>query len=471
MDSASTITPRHEKLSFKVKFFYGIGSFGSYTLFTVFLGSVIIYYRDKLLIASDTLFWAFLFYTILNAINGVLFGWLSDRTKTQHGRRLPFLRFLAPFLALTFILIWISPSKTEISEGGVLIWLVISMVLFDICYTSTNMAYSALGQELSMDNTERTKIQVFIMIFGIISVFISLLIPLSLLKNYGRTEFIYFTIILAIVQLATMWITAFSVKERLEFSQIDTPLPLKTAFLKTVKNKSFLTVVVVNFAIQFVQAALFGNIFFYITYVFMDFDSTLVLGLIAGCLLTGLIFGILYTLRITRTKGVKAALTRSLFFVGIGLILVGSLPDLVAITGFLLFGLGLFGIMALINVAYGAVADEDEVKTGTRREAAIFGINALITKPAQSLAGAFITFMLFAFLYHEPIGGVPQPQTAYTLLGMRLAIGVIPGFIILISLLIFKHFPLYGSYLTAIKTTMFKLHKKKRAQLKAHLAS
>ena len=226
MTQHNSIIRKEDKLSFRTKFFYGIGSLGSYTVFTVFLSSVIIFYRDKLLISSDSLFWAFIFYTILNAINGVLFGWISDRTKTKQGRRIPFLKFLAPFLAITFVLVWISPTKLEITEFGVLIWLVVSMILFDICYTSTNMAYSALGQEISMDNTERTRIQVYVMLFGIISVIVSLVLPLSFLRDPGRESFIIFAIILAIVQLITMLITAFTVKEWLEFSHVDNPLGL-----------------------------------------------------------------------------------------------------------------------------------------------------------------------------------------------------------------------------------------------------
>ena len=159
-----------------------------------------------------------------------------------------------------------------------------------------------------------------------------------------------------------------------------------------------------------------------------------------------LFIGTYYTLKVNAKKGLKPALSRSLIFVGIGLILIGILPGISALCGFFLFGFGLFGVVGLINTAYGAVADEDEVKNGNRREAAIFGIDALITKPAQSMAGIFIAFILIIFRYQEPINGVQQSQSGFTIIGFRLAMGVIPGIIMLICALIFRIYPLQGKY-------------------------
>jgi len=137
-------------LDLKVKLLYAISSFGSYTIFAVFLSSVIIYYREILLLPSIFILYAFTFYAILNASSGVFFGWISDRTKTNKGRRIPYLKFLAPFLAISFIIIWLSPTKVEIGVFGVFIWMLISMILFDIFYNTTNLAYMSLGQELSI---------------------------------------------------------------------------------------------------------------------------------------------------------------------------------------------------------------------------------------------------------------------------------------------------------------------------------
>ena len=287
-------TSLREKVDLKTKFCYAISSFGSYTVFAVFLSSVIIYYREVLLLPSIYILWAFTIYAILNAINGVFFGWISDRTRTSQGRRIPYLKFLAPFLAISFVFVWISPTNGEIGVFGVFLWMLLSMILFDIFYNATNLAYMSLGQELSMDNRERANIQMFVMFFGIISTFISLVLPINILETMGRTGFIYFTIILAIVQLITMLITAFTIKERLEFSKIQEPLGIIDSFKQTVKNKSFMIIVYVNFWIILIQALLFGNMFFYIFYVFAQYNPTLIIILIGFSILLGLSAGTMF---------------------------------------------------------------------------------------------------------------------------------------------------------------------------------
>jgi len=320
---------------------------------------------------------------------------------------------------------------------------------------------------LSMDNKERANIQAITMFFGIVSTLLSLIVPIYILENLGRNDFIYFTIILAIIQLTTMLITAFTVKERLEFSHVQEPLNFMESFKQTVRSKSFLIIVFINFWILLLQALLFGNMFFYIFYVYAEYNSTTIIILIGFFILSGLFAGTYYTLKVNANKGLKPALIQSLIFVGVGLIIIGVLPGIIALSGFFLFGFGLFGVVGLINTAYGAAADEDEVKNGTRREAAFFGIDAFITKPAQSIAGIFIAFILIIFHYQEPINGVQQSQSDYTILGFRLAMGVIPGLIMLICALVFRMYPLHGSYLEEIQSKMYQIHVEKYEKFKA----
>jgi Na+/melibiose symporter-like transporter len=170
--------------------------------------------------------------------------------------------------------------------------------------------------------------------------------------------------------------------------------------------------------------------------------------------------------KINEKKGVKSAMMHSVFWQGIGFLLVGILPGIFALIGFFFVGIGLYGAMTLFNAAFGEVCDEDEVKTGTRREAAIFGTNAFITKWAESLAGIFLAAMLLLFLYQEPISGVQQTQSDYTILGIKIAMGVVPAAVSFLALLIFKSSPLEGEYLQEIKTTISKMHDEKRAKLK-----
>jgi GPH family glycoside/pentoside/hexuronide:cation symporter len=451
-----------EIVSFKTKLSYGISSIGSSAVAGVFATTLIFFYVEKLLLPEIYIIWAFAFYAIWNAINDPLFGWLSDKTSTKWGRRIPYLILFSPIMAISFYLVWVSPSVSEVGEFAVFLWMLFTMLLYDTAFTATLLVYSALGQELSMDHRERAKIQIFAMILGMSGNIVSIILPTILLEEPGIQPFIVFIVILALIQFITMWITAFTVKERLELSHGDEPLSFYNSLKHTIKSKSFVITVSMNFCMIFITSVLMGNLFFYFSYAFEGIDSTLVIIVIFLSLLFGILTGVYYIIRVNEKNGLKSALLQSIIFLGSGLIIAGIMPGLFAGVGFYVIGIGLFGALSLINTAFGEVADDDEVKTGIRREAAIFGANAFITKPAQSVAGAFIAVMLVSFSFVKPINGIQQSQSDFTIFGIKLAIGIIPGIVILGAALIFSKYPLYGKYLSEIKAKMYKMHEEKR---------
>ena len=61
-----------------------------------------------------------LIFGIWNAVNDPLFGFISDHTKSKIGRRIPYIRYGAPFYALTFIVMWI-PYLFGKSQGALFV--------------------------------------------------------------------------------------------------------------------------------------------------------------------------------------------------------------------------------------------------------------------------------------------------------------------------------------------------------------
>ena len=50
---------------------------------------------------------------VWNAINDPIYGFLADKTKSKLGRRIPWIRYGAPIMAIIYALIWISFPGTE----------------------------------------------------------------------------------------------------------------------------------------------------------------------------------------------------------------------------------------------------------------------------------------------------------------------------------------------------------------------
>ena len=105
-----------------------------------------------------------LIFGIWNAINDPLFGFISDRTKSNLGRRIPYIRYGAPIIALGFILFWINFSNTQ----AVLFWqMLISLFIYDTLYTAIATSIYIMPFEMAVSNKARSTIFIWKIIFMI----------------------------------------------------------------------------------------------------------------------------------------------------------------------------------------------------------------------------------------------------------------------------------------------------------------
>jgi GPH family glycoside/pentoside/hexuronide:cation symporter len=181
-----------------------------------------------------------------------------------------------------------------------------------------------------------------------------------------------------------------------------------------------------------------------------------------------LIGGVPITNIIRKKMGLVQAQQLLLLIAGLGLIALTFVPNALIPVCLVLVGFGLSGPQTLTNILFAEVADEDELRSGVRREGAFFGINAMLTKPAQSLALALPPFILEAthFITRESNNNViflDQPASA--LFGIKVFIGLIPGIAVLLGALILFWFPLRGARLEKMQHDLLELHAEKKAKL------
>jgi GPH family glycoside/pentoside/hexuronide:cation symporter len=121
------------------------------------------------------------------------------------------------------------------------------------------------------------------------------------------------------------------------------------------------------------------------------------------------------------------------------------------------------------NVLFAQVADEDELRSGVRREGAFFGANALLTKPAQSIALALSPAILAftGFVTREQnLGEIFLDQPSSAIFGIKSLVGLIPGVAMLLGAMILTFFPLRGAYLEEVQKEVLALHSRKHAKLR-----
>lgn len=458
-------TPRPIKLTLGYKFTWGIAALGTSLISGVFGALLPIFYQDYLGLSARWIALASAIYAVWNAINDPIFGYLSDSTRSRHGRRIPYMRYTAPFLAMSFILIWLAPQKA--GDFTLFLWMLISMVLYDGCYTIIGLVYSALLPEVTESDTERNHLQISSSLFGLLGILLGFLIP-DFFRPKADAVLSFFPLQIAMVVVGVTGMlliiaTTFKVKERLEFTRVDKPLKLKDQIRYTFTSLSFLVLVSQNFMSVLVSSLVTGAVFYLADYV-IQMNTILLLAFI----FVPLIGGVPITNLIRQKVGLVHAQQILLLVAGIGLVAIAFVPISLIPVCLALAGFGLSGPQTLTNILFAQVADEDELRSGVRREGAFFGVNAMITKPAQSLALALPPFILEAthFVTRESNNNIiflDQPASA--IFGIKVFAGLIPGIAMLVGALILFWFPLQGERLENMRRDLLALHARKKAEL------
>ncbi len=456
--------PQPKKLSLSFQLGWGVAAMGTSLISGVYGGLLTIFYQDYLGLSAKWIGIAATVYAVWNAFNDPIFGYITDSTRSKRGRRIPYMRFTAPFLALTFILVWLAPPQA--GQTGLFWWMLVTMLLYDTCYTIIGLVYSALLPEVTESDAQRNGLQISSSLFAMVGTVLGFLIPDMVRPKTGNASLVPLYVamgIVGVVGMVLILITTFTVKERREFAVVDKPVPLGDAIKYTFTSKSFLILVAENFMAILMSSLILGSLYYLADYVLQWPTTQLLIFLFVP-----LIIGIPLTTLVRKWLGVVGAQQFHLVLAGVGLLAIALVPDALIPFCIALAGLGLAGPQTLTNILFAQVADEDELRSGARREGAFFGVNALITKPAQSVAIWVTPFILEQtnFITRASNSGeIYLDQPASALMGIKLFTGVIPGVACLLGALILIWYPLRGQHLQKVQEQVLVLHQEKKEAL------
>ncbi|MFX1324402.1 MAG: MFS transporter, partial [Promethearchaeota archaeon] len=163
--------------------------------------------------------------------------------------------------------------------------------------------------------------------------------------------------------------------------------------------------------------------------------------------------------------GVKKTFISAILMTGVGFLLTFFMGWTLSssIVGFILIGIGYSGFMLLNQVVIADIVDYDEVRTGKRRETTYSGINALITKPAISVANWLFLVIIDAFRFdaEQSIQNFPAQY------GIMLGFALIPSIFLIIGAIAMSSYTLEGPKWLLQKEEIIQIHaKKEQAYLK-----
>lgn len=443
--------------------YWGLASMGLSMIAGIFGTTLPMFYQDYLGLSARWISIASIVYAAWNAINDPLVGFVSDNTRSRWGRRIPYLRFTAPFLAVTFFLVWLVPGG--IPELGVFIWMLISMVLYDTSFTIIGLVQSALLPEISEYEEDRSALQISAALANLVGFALGFVVPQMFRPKAGESASLLpmriAMAVAAVTGAALVILLSIKVKERPALYENQPRVTIKEYISFTYTSRSGLVVIAGNFMRIFVQAVMMGAIFYLADYL-IRMNGMLLMALF----IVPMVAGIACTTPVRRRIGLLA--TQQLYFVlgGLGLISMYFMPISLLPISVVIAGFGMGGPESLTTVMLSEAIDEDELRTGKRREGAFFGTNALLTKPAQSLALAVPPAILEAtgFVTRESNAGVifmDQPESALT--GIRLYAGLIPGLAYFAAAAILLLYPIKGAYKEKLEAEVLSRHEREEA--------
>lgn len=428
------------------RWLYALTMLGLQIPVQVFSVSLLFFYTDVKRLPAAWSATAFTLYAIYNAVNNPLIGYLSDRTKTRWGRRLPYLWFgTLPWL-IVFALLWLAPFNGNEQPVALLIYLIVGIVIYDGIGTAVNTSYYSLLPEMFPKYHERTDVAVRMNICLTIALLAGVALPPVIGDRLGWSTM---GLIFAGVALVATYTGYTGMFER-GSQGVEDDFSFFEAFKATFVNRSFLPMTVAQ-TMRFVTTnALATGMIFYVKYSLgADPGQTSII------LATAFIVAAaaLYPWRFLIANRFEARTTALCGYAAtalsaIPLWFVDSMRG--AVFAAAIIGVAFAGIFLMDNVLIADVIDEDEVKTGQRREGMYFGLNGLVVTLSTAIVS--VVFGIIATAYGYDTALELQPESVAT--GFRLFMAGLPFAGCTLAFVAMLTYPLHGERLQRVKQTL-----------------
>ncbi len=388
-----------------------------------------------------------------DAFTDPLMGAISDRTQSKMGRRRPYLLIGTFLLAVSVTAMFFAP--TGASQSTKAAYLLVTYLIASTAITIYDVPYSSMAAEMSPDYNERTSLTGYKMIgarvgtlmilFGVPALFTS---QESLAQGFQLVGLVFGAVILISGIIGFRFTRA---APRIESKPA--PFKLSKELKAVLSNKPFRLLWLV-FLFQNLAIGIAATMS-----LFLLRDSLAVGGALPLMMAAPAVVAMLATpiwVAIGRRIGKRPA-----YFIALALAPLYYLPILfvpsgeIAIIMSLLFIIG-FGDAAnqlLPNAMVPDTVEADQLRTGERREGAIFGAWAFCRKFGMT-TGAFIASLLLSVIGFEQ--GPDVQQTDQVLFGLRQIYVIAPA----------------GLWLCALVTLLgYKLTKTRFEQLKSEISA
>ncbi|MHA1268903.1 MAG: MFS transporter [Candidatus Helarchaeota archaeon] len=464
-----------ETIGLKRKILFGLSAIPDQLTYQAFTFLVFSFYYSIVGLDMFQLWIGFTVWGIWNAINDPLLGLLSDRTKfaKKFGKRRFYITIAFVPLCLMMIFLFTAPLMSDFIN---FVYFILIIIINEGIYTLYSVNVNALFPEMFPTEKQRASVNMYVKGFTVFALIFATVVPtfvITPLVPSGSVtaaeifpKYIFNGILLGCITAITgLPFVLFGIKERPEYvPDLDkAPGFIKSAKI-TLKNRTFLIFVIANTFVWYVFGLLPTIFPLYATHVInIPPENTFLAGvpLISAFIVTALVFPI--HKKLGKKYGFRNAFIMNCViwcFTFIPFIFLGSGQIIGVIIATAIMGYPLSGALYFVDILISDIIDEDETKTGFRREGSYYGMNAFIHRFSILLR---ITTIALVFTGTGWAEYTPNPNID-TILGLKLLMVLFPIIAICISITCLYLFPLHGNKLQKMRQKLDEIHKEKQAK-------
>ena len=344
---------------------------------------------------------------IAESLDDPLIGYLTDRTSSRWGRRIPYILLATPWWALLFFLLFVPPAGDESSAN--LVWLVVILEGYWLASNFSGAPLEALLPHLARSHEDRVSVATLQMVFGVAGAVVGLSISSLLVDAVG---FAGMAAIVAAIALVARYTALFGCWGYARTDATPSTPGFRRSLRQTFSNPHFIAFLPSFISFRVGQLMLTALIPFYVSEVLGDAevfgfngseDEGLFTFALTSLVIAGVLAGILIFGPLARRAGKAKAFRVAMLWAAGGLFLfffAGFLPVLPKLPQVLLAalfaGLPLAGVFMLPNILIADIVDHDAERSGTRREGMFYGAQNLLEKGASAFAPLFFALVLLA---------------------------------------------------------------------------
>ena len=442
------------KLSAGRKLCFGVGALGKDLCYAMISTFLMIYLTDTVGLAPLFVGNLFLVARVWDAVNDPMMGFMVDNTRTRWGKFRPWILVGTLLNSAIMIFMFRDPGL----EGFALYaYFSVIYILWGMTYTVMDIPYWSMLPSLSSTQKERESMSVIPRIFASSAWLLMGAFGIALRNRLGNGDeakgYSSMSVVISVVFIATILVTVLFVKDRSSLEAAEGKkaqrTSLKDAIHVITANDQLKVYIGVVLAYNMLVQLAGGMAMYYFKYVTGDENLFPYFTTAASVAEMGALFIFPIFSRFMNKKKVFAIASFTPAIGLIALLVFGAvaptnIPLIIVCGLFYKFGSGL--TLGATTVMLADVIDYGEVTLGTRNESIVASFQTLLVKTASAVAGWLIGVGLTICGYVENV-----PQTATTIMGMRILMGVVPSIVTILAFVIYvRGYKLDNSYMEQI---------------------